>query len=201
MEGNMRVVGRNLRRAVCGAILIALLTGCATGVKKQTQKDIEKPQVLRRITDISTTDDPESIHVLIKGKPLLTYSAFKQPSPLRVVLFFPETTLENVKIKQTGDSNTVGLIQASELTEEGHTTKILIFLKKDAPYVVNLENGGLRVSFQKAPIISSDILKQEAKTKKPVILTEKKTDAESMPDVPMLQSVDTTLNRYLDRLC
>ena len=193
MEGNMGVVGRNLRRAVCGAILIALLTGCAIGAKKQTQKDIEKPTVLRRITDIRTTDGPESIHVLIMGKPLLTYSAFKQPSPLSVVLFFPETALENVKIQQTVDSNTVGLIQASELTEQGHTTKILISLKKDVPYVVNRENGGLKVSFQKAPIISSDILKQEAKIKKPVILTEKKTDAENMPDVPVLQSVDTTL--------
>ncbi len=193
MEGNMGVVGRNLRLSVCGIILITLLTGCATGVKKQVQKDIEKPTALRVITDISTTDDPESIHVLIMGKPLLTYSAFKQPSPLSVVLFFPETALENVKIQQAVDSNTVGLIQASELTEQGHTTKILISLKKDVPYVVNRENGGLRVSFQKAPIISSDILKQEAETKQPVILTEKKTDAENMPDIPMLQSVDTTL--------
>jgi len=193
MEGNMGVVGRNLRLSVCGVILITLLTGCATGVKKQIQKDIEKPTVLRRITDISTIDDPESIHVLIKGNPLLTYSAFKQPSPLSVVLFFPETALENVKIQQAVDSNTVGLIQASELTEEGHTTKILISLKKDVPYVVNRENGGLKVSFQKALIISSDILKQEAKTKKPVVLTEKKTEAENMPDVPMLQSVDTIL--------
>lgn len=193
MEGNMGVVGRNLRLSVCGIILITLLTGCATGVKKQVQKDIEKPTALRVITDISTTDDPESIHVLIMGKPLLTYSAFKQPSPLSVVLFFPETALENVKIQQAVDSNTVGLIQASELTEQGHTTKILISLKKDVPYVVNRENDGLRVSFQKAPIISSDILKQEAETKQPVILTEKKTDAENMPDIPMLQSVDTTL--------
>ena len=102
MEGNMGVVGRNLRRAVCGGILIALLTGCTTGVKKQIQKDTEKPTVLRVITDISTTDDPGSIHVLIKGKPLLTYSAFKQPSPLSVVLFFPETALKCAAVRKSG---------------------------------------------------------------------------------------------------
>jgi len=143
------------------------------------------------ITDISTTDGPAATHVLIKGKPLLTYSAFKQPSPLSVVLFFPETTLENVKIRQPTDRSTVGLIQASELTEEGHTTKILISLKKDVPYVVNREDDGLRVSFQKAPVVSSDIPEQEAKTKEPVILTEKKADTENMLNTPVLQSVET----------
>ncbi|MFQ5484408.1 MAG: type IV pilus secretin PilQ [Desulfobacterales bacterium] len=191
MEGNIGVVGRNFCRAVRTVILIALLTGCATGVKKQARQEVEKPTSLKLITDISTTDDPVSVNVLIKGKPLLTYSAFKQPSPLSVVLFFPETALENVTIRQPVDNSTVGLIQASELTEEGHTTKILISLKKDVPYVVNREDDGLRVSFQKAPIVSSDIPEKEAKTKAPVVLTEKKTDTENIPDVLVLQSVET----------
>jgi len=191
MEANMGVVGRNFFRAIRSVILIALLTGCATGVKKQTQKEIEKPQVLRVITDISTTDGPAAIYVLIKGKPLLTYSAFKQPSPLSVVLFFPETVLENVKIRQPADHNTVGLIQASELTEEGHTTKILISLKKDVPYVVSREDDGLKVAFQKAPIGSSDMPEQEAKIKEPVVLAEKTTGAENMPNVPVIRSVET----------
>jgi type IV pilus assembly protein PilQ len=155
-------------------ILIMLFAGCAssTAIKQADQKAKES---LNLITNISLTEDSESLVILIKAQRLLTYTSVKQPMPLSVVLYFPETALGKIETALTSDSDIVMSIKASELTENGHTSRIEIALKKDAPYEVTREGNGLQILFAKAGKITASaevsmpaaISLKEDKDKKP----------------------------------
>ncbi|NQT10516.1 MAG: type IV pilus secretin PilQ [Desulfobacteraceae bacterium] len=140
-------------------ILMMLFTGCASSkaVKQegQEQADQEAEESLNLITDISTAEGSESLVISIKAERLLTYTSVKQPMPLSVVLYFPETALGEIKTALTSDSDIVASIKASELTENGHTSRIEIALKKDASYEVFSEGNGLQISFAKAGKITA----------------------------------------------
>ena len=150
-------------------ILPAFFAGCAAkNDVKQTIVDIDQivkdvikasPQP-KLITEISTSEDSESISVFIKGNRLLTYTSVKQPSPPAVLLYFPETALRsNIKKIYTPESNTIGLIKTSELSGKWTTSRIEIILLKHTPHNVTREDLGLKVSFQKAGMLSSAGLK------------------------------------------
>ena len=140
-------------------ILIMLFTGCvsSTAIKQadQEQADQEVAKSLNLITDISTAEGSESLSVLIKAERLLTYTSVKQPMPLSVALYFPETALGEIETALALDSDIVASIKASELTENGHTSKIEIALKKDASYEVFREGNGLQISFAKGSKITA----------------------------------------------
>ncbi|MBU4464054.1 MAG: secretin and TonB N-terminal domain-containing protein, partial [Proteobacteria bacterium] len=140
-------------------ILMMLFTGCASSkaVKQegQEQADQEAGESLNLITDISTAEGSESLVISIKAERLLTYTSVKQPMPLSVVLYFPETALGEIKTALTSDSDIVASIKASELTENGHTSRIEIALKKDASYEVFSEGNGIQISFAKAGKITA----------------------------------------------
>jgi type IV pilus assembly protein PilQ len=135
-----------------------LFAGCAssTAVKQagQEQADQEAGGSLNLITEISLTENSESLAISIKGKQLLTYTSIKQPMPLSVALYFPETALGEIETALTSDSDIVASIKASELTENGHTSRIEITLKKDASYKVTREGNGLQILFAKADKIT-----------------------------------------------
>jgi type IV pilus assembly protein PilQ len=144
-------------------ILMMLFAGCAssTAVKQagpeqadQEQADQEAGGSLNLITEISLTENSESLAISIKGKQLLTYTSIKQPMPLSVALYFPETALGEIETALTSDSDIVASIKASELTENGHTSRIEITLKKDASYKVTREGNGLQILFAKADKIT-----------------------------------------------
>ena len=146
---------KSYRGLVILVVSMAFFAGCAssTAVKK-TEKDMEKPIEARSITDISIAEDSESINVLIEGNRLLTYTSVKQLFPLSVILYFPETALDNVKRAFIPDSDIIGSIKASELTENGHVSRIEISLKKDIFYKVAGEGKSLKISFKKTSKIS-----------------------------------------------
>ena len=88
-------------------VLMVLFAGCATPkVPQPTDQDVEKLFEPKLITGISVSEDSESINVLVTGNSLLTYTSVKQPVPLSVVLYFPETALSNVS-DITPDSDTL----------------------------------------------------------------------------------------------
>lgn len=129
-------------------ILMMLFAGCAS-IKAVIQADQEVGESLNLITDISTAEGSESLAILIKAERLLTYTSVKQPMPLGVALYFPGTALGEIETALTLDSDIVASIKASELTENGHTSRIEIALKKDAAYEVFREGNGLQISFAK----------------------------------------------------
>jgi len=137
-------------------ILTALISGCTPKMSTK-EGDIEKPPELKLITGISMTEDSESINILIKGNSLLTYTSVKQPFPLSVILYFPETALDNVESAFLLDNDMIDAIKASEMTEKGHTSVIEISLKKDTSYDVTREDTGLNISFPKTTEILASV--------------------------------------------
>jgi len=150
------------------SILLILLTilfaGCASSTTvKQTEQETEEPLKINFITDISLAENSKSLAISIAGKQLLAYTSVKQPMPLSVVLYFPETALGEIERALTSDSDIVTSIKASELTENGHTSRIEIALKKDASYEVTREGNGLKLLFAKAVKITASAEPVEGK--------------------------------------
>ncbi len=151
MNGNIK------RWSKIGAIifflgmLMTVLAGCASNTMavKETKKDAGQSFEPKHITDISASEDLTSSIIWIRGNRLLTYTSVKQPFPLGVLLYFPETALGDINTSYVPDSDIVSSIKASELTTKGHTSRVEILLKKDASYEVTREDTGLKILFNK----------------------------------------------------
>ena len=142
-----------------GFFLLALPTlfaGCASNATavKETQKPMVESAKPKRITQISIAEDSESSIVRIGGTQLLSYTSVKQPFPLGVILYFPETALDSIQSNFTPESDIVAGIKSSELTAKGHASRIEISLKKDVSYEVVREDSGLKIVFKKTPSMS-----------------------------------------------
>jgi type IV pilus assembly protein PilQ len=141
-------------------MLIMVLAGCASNsmTVKETKKDAAQSFEPKHITDIGSSEDLTSSIVWIKGNRLLTYTSVKQSFPLGVLIYFPETSLGDIKTSYVPESDVVSSIKASELTTKGHTSRVEILLKKDAAYEVTREDTGLKISFKKEskPLVPAD---------------------------------------------
>ena len=142
-----------------GFFLLALPTlfaGCASNATavKETQKPTVESAKSKRITQISIVEDSESSIVSVGGTQLLSYTSVKQPFPLGVILYFPETALDKIQSNFTPESDIVAGIKSSELTAKGHASRIEISLKKDVSYEVVREDSGLKIVFKKTPSMS-----------------------------------------------
>ncbi len=148
--------------------LLTLFIGCAsnTTAVKETQKPAVESAKSKRITQISIAEDSESSIVRIGGNQLLSYTSVKQPFPLGVLVYFPETALDNIQSDFTPESDIVAGIKSSELTAKGHASKIEISLKKDVSYEVVREDTGLKIVFKKTPLTSVSA-KPELKQQEP----------------------------------
>jgi len=139
-----------------GFFLLALVTlsaGCAsnTTAVKETQKPTVESVQPKRITQISIAEDSESSIVKIGGNQVLSYTSVKQPFPLGVLLYFPETALDNIQSNFSPESDIVAGITSSELAAKTHASKIEISLKKDISYEVVREDTALKIVFKKTP--------------------------------------------------
>ncbi len=137
-------------------MLMTVLPGCASNTiaVKEARKDAGQSFELKRITDISLSEDSQSSIIWIRGNRLLTYTSVKQPFPPGVLLYFPETDLGDINTDYVPDSDIVSSIKASELTTKGHTSRVEILLKKDVSYEVTQEDTGLEITFNKESEIS-----------------------------------------------
>jgi len=173
-------------------VMLLVVAGCASKQKaaQQPDKGVVEPAESKLITEITTDEDSESFSVWIKGNQLLTYTSVKQPFPLGVLLYFPETSLGNINTTVTPDSDDVGPINASELTDNGQTARIEITLKNDTSYEVSREDNDLKISFKK---VTADLAPTaqviQPEEEKPVVPPEPASagDAEAT-----LQSVTST---------
>jgi type IV pilus assembly protein PilQ len=151
MNGKVRKLSR-IGASICFlGILMMVLSGCASNpmAVKETKKDADQSFEPKRITDISLKEDLTSCNIWIKGNRLLTYTSVKQPFPLGVLLYFPETLLGDINTDYIPDSDIITSIKASELTTHGHTSRAEILLKKDVSYEVTQEDTGLKITFNK----------------------------------------------------
>ena len=132
-------------------IVVILLAGCASNqmATKQTEKGAVESIASKLITQVTTSEDSEAFSVGITGNQLLTYTSVKQPVPLSVLLYFPETALGDINTTYMPESDLVGSINASELTDKGHTSRIEIALKQDTSYEVIRQDNDLKIIFKK----------------------------------------------------
>ena len=158
MNGKVRKLSRIGAGIFFMGMLMIVLSGCASSTMavKETKKDADANQSLepKRITDISLKEDLTSCNIWIRGNRMLTYTSVKQPFPLAVLLYFPETDLGDINTDDVPDSGIVSSIKASELTPQGHTSRVEILLKKDVSYEVTQIDTGLKISFNKESEIS-----------------------------------------------
>jgi type IV pilus assembly protein PilQ len=134
-------------------ILLPMFIGCASNTKavKETKKLTAEPSSPKLITQISEVEDSESSNIRVSGNQILTYTSVKQSSPLGVLLYFPETNIDNIDTNYHPESDVVASIKASELTAKGQTSLIEILLKEDVSYEVIREDKDLIISFKKSP--------------------------------------------------
>ena len=127
--------------------LVALFAACASQ-NAATGKAAEENKL---ITDIITSEDAESATVTVKGNQTLTYTAIKQVFPLGVLFHFPATSLDNIKsVYYPPENNFISSIRATQIEEDGKTSRIFIALKKDLPYNIEPDAAGLNIVFPKS---------------------------------------------------
>ena len=176
-------------------MLMTVLAGCAskTMAVKETKKDADPSFEPRLITDISISENLKSSIIWIRGNRLLTYTSVKQPSPLGILIYFPETALGNINTAYVPDSDIVGSIKASEITTRGHTSRIEILLNKDVSYEVTREDTDLKISFRKE---SKTLVSTDTKLQKEEKANDKSKSAKERPAVSEQERlvVKTTAN-------
>ena len=131
-----------------------LLSGCA--VKKEARNTAEAQQVpsastdARMITAIHTVDNPDAVDLFIDGNQLLTYTSVRQPLPLKMVLYFPETRFAEDLAARAADNEIIGGVTVIRPDDSEATSRLEISLKKDIPCTITRAGSGLKLSFPKS---------------------------------------------------
>jgi hypothetical protein len=169
--------GKKSALIICLTMLIAILTGCAS----HKEAAVTAPEA-RRIVNVSTSENPESINVFIEGNQSLIYSAVKQVSPRGVLLSFPDTAMDNLEPVYTPpDNEIISSIKMSEIgPAEATRSSIFIALKEDTPYKMIRREAGLQISFPKPQTESAEKI------------TEPEITSTSMPTATRLETVTAT---------
>ncbi|MEE8430282.1 MAG: type IV pilus secretin PilQ [Candidatus Desulfatibia sp.] len=180
-------------------MVVILLAGCASNqmATKQTEKGAVESITSKLITQITTTEDPEAFSVWIKGNRLLTYTSVKQPVPLGVLLYFPETALRgDINTTYMPESDLVGSINASELTDKGHTSRIEIALKQDASYEVIRQDNDLKIVFKKVSAAAETQTMPAAASTAVAVRLESISLAELADSINIFVNADGTIKDY-----
>jgi type IV pilus assembly protein PilQ len=122
--------------------------GCATDTGTRPTAQGSEVDVPKQITGIQVSKEPDADVVKILGNTILSYTSIKQPSPLSIILYFPETIASNATPLTPTDADVIGDIAVSRVGD-ALTTKVEIALTKDVPYLVQREGSSLKVSFAK----------------------------------------------------
>ncbi len=140
-----------LKLSVAVSLVCAYLFGCVSHTV--SKKKEEKPSPIKRITAVTVEEDADTVYVWVKGSGILTYTSVKQPSPLAVILYFPETVFEVAVTTMEPDNDFIGSIKASKIEAEAPTSRIEIALKQDLSYAVARDGSNLKISFKK-PVLA-----------------------------------------------
>jgi type IV pilus assembly protein PilQ len=143
-------------RVKCLALAVVMigliLVGCASQPEPQPTTASPTPiQKRTAITEITTSRSAQSTDVIIAADGPLTFSSLKQPDPLAVILYFPQTSGDKVKIAEPEDNALIKEILTQENTS-GHTTRVEIQLAADASYTARQTGNGVTLAFDNGSI-------------------------------------------------
>ncbi len=126
--------------------LVLLFFGCAT--QPQQAEQIAAPR-LNNIAAVTAAQTPEGVRVTISGDGPLTFSSLKQPDPLAVVLYFPETSVSQLQVNKPEGLGLISRIQARD-GSGNRTARIEIQLTADASYKAAQDGNSVQIDFPKA---------------------------------------------------
>ncbi len=182
-----------LVRPLRGGVILISITLLMAGCASQNTANVKSAGENKLITDLTTSEDAESMIVTVKSGQMLTYTAIKQVFPLGVLFHFPETALDNIKeVYYPPENETISSIRATQIEEDGTTSRIFIALKKDLPYNIMPDETGIHISFPKsgqpAAETSSPAAQAQTAAKEPEPELEKKT----APPATRITAIGTT---------
>lgn len=138
-----------------GIIASMLVSGCATRMENKSSSEIGQADSSKVINFITTDQNQNNFNIHLKGSENLTFTSVKQPFPAGVILYFPNTRLNNIQDNLEFNEGIVEAIKSTEYNQDNHTTRVEILLRKDVGYQVTKEDKGLLVSFKQEPMIDT----------------------------------------------
>jgi hypothetical protein len=166
-------------------LIVALILGCASHDAAVSDRN-----ELKKIVDLVMHETPDSLVLSIRGNQKLTPTEDKQAGSKKIILYFPDTSLDGVNgLFIPPENDLIRSIKTGQSVQNETTVSaIVIALKRDEPYEVTPDKSGLQISFTKRPAHGSKIVSQkdipEMKPKSP--LTPK-----SVPRATVLRTVST----------
>jgi len=169
------------------SIVLLSFTACVS----QNAVNVKTAGETKLITDIITSEDAQSTIVTVKGNDTLTYTALKQEFPLGLLVHFPETALDNIKpVYYPPENDTLNSIRATQIEEDGVTSRIFIALKQDLSYSIRPDDTGLHIYFSKTDNPTAESITQEVPVEKVAIRPE--PEPESAPASPATRITSVT---------
>ena len=139
------------RRFIIPVLIGLLLTAGLTGCASQSATQVKRAEGDQLITDIFTSEDAANLFVTVKGSQRLAYTSVKQDFPLGVQVYFPDTTLDNLRESYYPPENdTISTIRATDVAEGGKGAQIFIALKRDVAYELIPEGTDIKIAFPRA---------------------------------------------------
>lgn len=148
--------------------LFTVLAGCQQKTAQVKPDNLTIPQQKQgiSISNIAVDKSGDTAKVLIEGEGTsrIAYTAFKLSEPIRLVIDIPDTDIDKVKEPVVVENNIITNITTAQFDKEQAGTKIgriVIGLKNDADYKVDLQEGKLLVSL--TAITHSEVKIEEKK--------------------------------------
>jgi len=130
------------------SLLFAGIFACAP---RTVQKNpLEQPSSPTQILSLTTQEDADRFYIQVNASQMLTFTSVKQPSPLAVIFYFPETIIGTSKDEYDIDNDTVGTVRFSKMKAEALASRMEISLKRDVPYEVARNGNELQISFNRS---------------------------------------------------
>jgi len=161
------------------SVILLIFAACVS----QNTANVKTVGESKLITDITTSEDAQSTIVTVKGNDTLTYTAIKQKLPLGLLIHFPETALDNIEtVYYPPENDTLNSIRATQIEEEGVTSRIFISLKQDLSYSIEPDDTGLHIYLSKTDSPAVESTTQEVPVKK--VETTPEPEPETAPALP-----------------
>lgn len=182
-------IARPIRVGVILFSITLLMAGCAS----QNTANVKSAGENKLITDLTTSEDAESMIVTVKSGQTLTYTAIKQVFPLGVLFHFPETALDNIKeVYYPPENETISSIRATQIEEDGTTSRIFIALKKDLPYNIVPDETGIHISFPKSGKPAAETSSRDAQAQTAVKGPEPELEKKTASPATRITAIGTT---------
>jgi type IV pilus assembly protein PilQ len=144
---------------LCAAILAVVFCGCATQTANNTPGDaLQAPSAKQTISKITTSEEGGTVTVTLAADQKLAYTAIKQAKPLAVVLYFPETRMDQVaSVLAPAPNEVISSIRVAGKDVGGTPARVEILLKKDVRYDVDADDQNLRLVFSKTAAAAAPV--------------------------------------------